>query len=117
MTVRPAKTQTSLGICPVLSEPLLCIQWVAKDTSFLHVDSEDTDQAHMPFCWFCHEAAHIEQRFRQLCNSEQILTVFLLSILKWTERRASFTDRIFSPVCDFVFGFEKMSEVEHPLIP
>ena len=43
-------------------------QWVAKDPSFLHVDSEDSDQtgrmlslhwAHMPFCWFCHEAAQI----------------------------------------------------------
>ena len=29
--VRPAKTQISLGICPVLSESSLCAQWVAKD--------------------------------------------------------------------------------------
>ena len=45
----------------------LCAQWVAKDPSFLHADSEDsylTGQmprlcwVHMPFCWFCHEAAH-----------------------------------------------------------
>ena len=33
MSVRPAKTQLSL-----------CAQWVAKDQSFLHADSEDSDQ-------------------------------------------------------------------------
>ena len=68
--VRPAKTQISLGIRPVWSESSLCAQWVAKEPSFLHADSEDSDQtglmaqaglslrwAHMPFCWFCHEAA------------------------------------------------------------
>ena len=44
MTVRPAKTQISLGIHPVWSEPSLCIQWVAKDPRFLHADSEDSDQ-------------------------------------------------------------------------
>ena len=64
--VCPMKTQISLGICTVWSESLLCAQWVAKDLSLLHVDSEDPDQtgqslhwAHMPFCWFCHEAAQI----------------------------------------------------------
>ena len=52
--------------CPVWSESLLCTQWVAKDPSFLHADSKDSDQsgqmprliclrwAHMPLCWFCH---------------------------------------------------------------
>ena len=39
--VRPANTQISLGICPVWSESSLCAQWVAKDPSFLHADSED----------------------------------------------------------------------------
>ena len=39
-----AKMQISLGFCPVWSESLLCAQWVAKDPSFLHVDSEDSDQ-------------------------------------------------------------------------
>ena len=41
MSVRPAKTQISLGIHPVWSESSLCAQWVAKDPSFLHADSED----------------------------------------------------------------------------
>ena len=44
MTVRPAKTQISLGIRPVCSESSLCAQWVAKDPIFLHADSEDSDQ-------------------------------------------------------------------------
>ena len=42
--VRPAKTQISLGIRPVWSESSLFAQWVAKDPSFLHADSEDSDQ-------------------------------------------------------------------------
>ena len=42
--VRHAKTQISLGISPVWSESSLCAQWVAKDPSFLHADSEDSDQ-------------------------------------------------------------------------
>ena len=44
VTVRPAKTQISLGIRPVWSESSLCAQWVANDPRFLHVDSEDSDQ-------------------------------------------------------------------------
>ena len=44
---------------------------VAKDPSFLHADSEDSDQTGrmprliwvslgaQPHCWFCHEAAHL----------------------------------------------------------
>ena len=44
MTVRPAKTQISMGIRLVWSESSLCAQWVAKDPRFLHADSEDSDQ-------------------------------------------------------------------------
>ena len=44
MTLCPEKTQMSLGIHPVWSESSLCAQWVAKDPSFLHVDSKDFDQ-------------------------------------------------------------------------
>ena len=44
MTVRPAKTQISQVIRPDRSESSLCAQWVAKDSSFLHADSEDSDQ-------------------------------------------------------------------------
>ena len=44
VSVRPAKTQISLGIRPVWSESSLGAQWVAKDPSFLHEDSKDSDQ-------------------------------------------------------------------------
>ena len=79
MTVRPAKTQISLGIRPVWSESSLRVKWVAKDPSLLHVDSEDSDQpgrmiwifapgAHVcHFVGFCHEAAHI--KFLRACYS------------------------------------------------
>ena len=50
---KPTKTMCAQG--------RLRSAWVAKDTSFLHADSEDSDQTgHMPFCWFCHEAAQIK---------------------------------------------------------
>ena len=39
--MRPAETQISLGIRPVWSESSLCAQWVDKDPSFIHADSED----------------------------------------------------------------------------
>ena len=48
MTVRPEKTQISLGIHPVWSESSLCSQWVAKNPRFLHADSEDSDQPGHP---------------------------------------------------------------------
>ena len=41
-SVRPAKTQISLGIRPVESSQ--CAQLVAKNPSFLHADSEDSGQ-------------------------------------------------------------------------
>ena len=69
VSMRPAKTQISLGFRAVWSESSLCAQWVAKDPSFLHVDSADSDQTgRMPswsesslgahsFCWFSHVTA------------------------------------------------------------
>ena len=70
MTVRPPKTQISLGIRPVWSESSLCAQWVAKDPRFLLADIEESDQTgRMPrliwvfagrtLCWFCHVAAQM----------------------------------------------------------
>ena len=69
--VCPAKTQISLGICPVWSESSLCTQWVAKDPRFLHADWVDAQAdlglrwAHMPFCWFCHEAAQFKKEYQR----------------------------------------------------
>ena len=44
MSVRPAKTQISLGNRPVCSESSLFALWVAKNPRFLHADSENSDQ-------------------------------------------------------------------------
>ena len=85
-SVHPAKTQISLGICPVWSESLLCTQWVVKDLSFLHADSKDWSDCvdaqadlslrwnHMPFCWFCHEAAQINFFFHKMIFLERYHT-------------------------------------------
>ena len=43
MTVRPAKTDQP-GHPPSLIRVFVCAQWVSKDPSFLHTDSEDSDQ-------------------------------------------------------------------------
>ena len=43
MTVRLAKIQISLGIRQS-NQSSQCAQWVAKEPSFLHTDSEDSDQ-------------------------------------------------------------------------
>ena len=71
LSVRPAKTQISLGIRPVWSESSLCAHWVAKDQAFFMRTtktlirqggcpgwSESSRGAHS-FCWFCHVAAHM----------------------------------------------------------
>ena len=56
MSVRPAKTQISLGIHPVWLESSFCTQWVAKDPMFLHAGSDDSDQTGR---MFCHVVAYI----------------------------------------------------------
>ena len=43
MSVHPAKTKISLGIRPVWSESSLRAQWIAKESMFLHADSEDSN--------------------------------------------------------------------------
>ena len=70
MNVHPAKTQIRLGIRPVWSESSLCSQWVDKIQAFFMIaktqirlaDAQaylSLRWAHMPFCWFCHEAARM----------------------------------------------------------
>ena len=85
----PSEDLDQLGVRSVWSESLLCAQWVAKDLSFLHADSEDWSDwadaqadlslrwAHRPHYWFCHVAAHITKiLFWE--NPELLPTLFLL---------------------------------------
>ena len=69
--VRPAKTQISLSIRPVWSESSLSAWRKLWSIATHWVHSEDWSDwadgqadlslrwAHMPFCWFCHEADHM----------------------------------------------------------
>ena len=76
--VRQAKTQISLGICPVWSESSLsasrklgslATHWAHSEDSWSDwADAQDELSlrwAHMPFCWFCHEAAHLIRNILQ----------------------------------------------------
>ena len=68
-----ASAQSDQG-CTGWSEFSLCAQWIAKEPSFLHADSEDWSDwadaqahlslcwAHKPFCWFYREAAQFTWR-------------------------------------------------------
>ena len=66
----PSEDSDQPGHPPSLMRVFPCAQWVAKDPSFLHADSEDSDQtermanlslcrAHRSFCWFCRAAAQL----------------------------------------------------------
>ena len=87
---RTAKTQISLGS---LIRVFAVAQWVPKDPSFLHVDSEDSGcpgwsdsslggGVHMPFCWFCHEAAHIWNGITRLQRPLRFSSINSLLYLK-----------------------------------
>ena len=61
----------------------LCAQWATKESSFLHVDSQDWSDwanaqaalslcwAHKPFYWFCHEAAQIVDEKSRKCHNHR----------------------------------------------
>ena len=85
VSVRPGKTQISLCIHPVWSESSLCTQWVAKGPSFLHADSEDSDQTGQMarLIWvfagrtttllvFCHEVSQLTLCLWVCCSAFQI---------------------------------------------
>ena len=69
MTYATSEYSDQPGYTPSLTRVLAVRLLVAKGPSFFHADSKDSDQtaqadlslrwAHMPFCWFCHETAHL----------------------------------------------------------
>ena len=83
MTVRPGKTQISLGIHPVWSESSLCAQWIAKDPSFLHADSEDWSdwadaQADLSLRWgHSHFVGFVMSRLMWVYQSVMLLKRFV----------------------------------------
>ena len=70
MVVRRAKKDQP-GHSPSLISLRCALTWVPKEPSLYHADSEDCSDwvdaqadlslrwMHMPFCWFCHEAAQM----------------------------------------------------------
>ena len=97
MSVRPAKTQISLGICPVWSESSLCAQWVAEDPSFPHATAKtlirlggclgwsESSLGAQPFGWFCHVALHIS-RMRWLITNGLVWDL-AGTRLEWREKQ------------------------------
>ena len=92
--VRPAKTQISLGI----SESSLCAQWVAKGPKlsacghrrlWSHWADAQADLslrwAHMPFCWFCHEAAQMCLRIQSDLHVKYWFSEYRLHDLKYKQ--------------------------------
>ena len=86
--VRQAKTQISLGIRPVWSESLLCAQRIANDPSFLHADSEDSDQTgRMPrLIWVfagrtCHLVGFVMRRLK--CLYEHSIAVIKVKVERY----------------------------------
>ena len=86
--VRQAKTQINLCIRPVWSESSLCAQWVANDPSFLHADSEDSDQiGRKPsLIWVfsgrtCHLVGFVMRRLK--CLYEHSIAVIKLKVERY----------------------------------
>ena len=101
--VRPAKTQISLGIRPVWSEYSLCAQWVAKDLSFLHADSEHSDQTgRMPrLIWvfagrICHFVGFVTMRLK--LSIKQTMVISNLEPFCWYISKATCTKWIINVV-------------------
>ena len=87
--VRPAKAQISLGMRPVWSESSLCAYWVAKGSSFLQADNEDSDQTgrmRRLICVFagrtCHCVGFVTMRLKWCWIKLQYTVLFLFN-LRW----------------------------------
>ena len=66
--VHPVKTQISLAISPVWSESSLSAwrnlgslntHWVHSEDWSDWMDAQANLSLHRPYCWFCHDAAHL----------------------------------------------------------
>ena len=67
--MRPAKTQISLGICPVWSHLAHCEDW----SDWVNAQSDQSSPGAQSFCWFCNEAAHIVDTNATLAKARQNL--------------------------------------------
>ena len=118
--VRPAKTQISLGICPVWSESSLCAQWVAEDQDFFMRTAKtlirlgecpgwsESSLGAQSFCCFRHEAAHLHiLRDNTKIASYEATAVAIIISLAQTGKKFSYY-RFMSQsqnLCHFCFCF------------
>ena len=89
----PVRPAVSLGIRPVWSESSLCTQWVAKDPSLLHADSEKNQTGRMLIWVFAGHTGHFVGfiMLRRKCaiflkNKRAVKScpcMFYLSLPKW----------------------------------
>ena len=100
-SVRPAKTQISLGIHPVWSESSQCAQWVAKDPLLFHAHSKDSDQTgQMPrLIWVfagrkCHFVGFVVRQLIVYDQLQQDMAQFPFCLL------------YFQSVCSSSFSFQ-----------
>ena len=107
VSVRPAKTQISLGICPVSSESLLSAWRNIGPLSTYWAHSEDSDVslrwAHRSFCWFCCMAAHICERGNtglQLFPWDSHWTILLQVLQLYISKFSIFKNfLVYHPIC------------------
>ena len=83
-----AKTQISLGVCPVWSESSLCAPWVAKDPRLLHTDSKDSDQTGQIFACNFYQQILWERNF---CEIRKLAKIYhgCLWYMRMTEAHIS----------------------------
>ena len=84
------RRQISLGICPVWSEssleesvsPWLPIKSPVKTDDWADAQADlSLRWAHMPFCWFCHDVAHIMCLPYAMCQGFAFITAGLYKSL------------------------------------
>ena len=99
MTCAPSENKDQPGHSWVWSESLLCTQWIAKDTVFLHADSElwsdwvnaqadlNLRWAHRSFYWFCCAVAQMSSIMTKpiytICEQQRCKSACVLHSLKF----------------------------------
>ena len=118
----PSKDSDQPEHLPSLIRVFACVQWVAKDPSFLHADSKDSDQigsmprliylrwAQMPFCWFCSETAHFILIMGCLQCGDTTWKMF-----RWTVKVCEWKKRL-SHWCLYLFAFQRLNHVTQYLL-
>ena len=108
MTVRPAKTQTSLGIRPVWSESSLSA-W--RNSLERCPDWSESSLVHWPYCWFCRAVAQISlEKFSpsliqmSTCQYSNTLESKFCQIVLLSYKRLYFKSIIlFMYICKLIF--------------